>query len=127
MSYETYEVRVDYDGSQCWYQNGKLHRVDGPAAIYACGSQYWYLNGKRHRVDGPAAINESGTQFWYQNGELHCADGPAVIYASGNQFWYLNDKKLSETEHAAAVAKTQSPCDGKTVEIDGKKYRLTAV
>ena len=101
MSYETYEVQVNSNGSQFWFQNDELHRTDGPAEIDA-----------------------NGSQFWYQNGKLHRADGPAAIWADGRQSWYLNGEPMSETEHAAA---TQPSCDGKTVEIDGKKYRLTAV
>jgi hypothetical protein len=27
--------------------NGKLHREDGPAVIWADGTKRWYLNGKR--------------------------------------------------------------------------------
>ena len=111
MSYETYEVQVHSNGTQRWYQNDKLHRADGPAVIYT-----------------------DGTQFWFLNDMLHRADGPASLWADGFQFWWLNGETMSEAEHAAAVAKSQSPCDGKaveingkTVEIDGKKYKLTAV
>ena len=127
MSYETYEVQVNSNGTQFWFQNGKRHRTDGPAVICANGNQCWYLNDKLHRADGPADIWAAGSQFWYLNGQLHRADGPAVVWANGDQCWWLNGETMSEAEHAAAVAKSQSPCDGKTVEIDGKKYRLTAV
>jgi hypothetical protein len=30
-----------------YYQNGELHRKDGPACEFADGRRYWYLNGKR--------------------------------------------------------------------------------
>ena len=36
------------DGTQMLYLNGKLHREDGPAAIYSSGPQYWCLNGSCH-------------------------------------------------------------------------------
>lgn len=36
---------TDSDGTQKWYQDGKLHRDDGPAVIYPDGTQYWYQNG----------------------------------------------------------------------------------
>ena len=32
------------DGTQEWWQNGKLHREDGPAIIYPNGGP-WYQNG----------------------------------------------------------------------------------
>jgi len=37
---------VDYKGNARWYLNGRFHREDGPAIIYACGAKRWYLNGK---------------------------------------------------------------------------------
>ena len=29
-----------------WYQNGKLHRTDGPAIERADGTKEWYIDGK---------------------------------------------------------------------------------
>ena len=34
------------DGTQSWWQNGELHRVDGPASISADGSQSWWIDGR---------------------------------------------------------------------------------
>ncbi len=61
------EKHTDPDGTQKWYKDGKRHREDGPAIIYANGRQYWYKDGKRHREDGPAVIWPDGTQYWYIN------------------------------------------------------------
>jgi hypothetical protein len=97
-----YKVKVHTNWSKDWYLDGKYHREDGPAIEYASGHKEWYLNGKRHREDGPA-----------------------VEYASGYKAWYLNDKKLTEKEHKAATSKPA--CEGKIVEIDGKKYKLKGV
>ena len=54
MNYETYEVRVYANGTKHWYQNDKLHRLDGPAIEWANGTKFWLQNGKYHRLDGPA-------------------------------------------------------------------------
>ena len=40
------EYQVDEYGIQRWYQNGKLHRTDGPAIICPDGKQQWYRNGR---------------------------------------------------------------------------------
>lgn len=40
------------DGTQKWYLNGQLHRVDGPAVFHLDGYQEWYTHGKLHRVGG---------------------------------------------------------------------------
>ena len=53
-----------------WYQNDKLHRVDGPAVEYINGDKSWYQNGKRHRTDGPAVEGIDGTKSWWLNGKM---------------------------------------------------------
>ena len=32
-------------GTKFWFQNGLVHRIDGPAVVYADGSKRWYING----------------------------------------------------------------------------------
>ena len=86
----------DEDGNQYWYLNGKLHREDGPAVIWANGNKFWFLNGKCHREDGPAYISSDGTQAWWVNGEYHREDGPARIFSNGTQLWYLNRKNVTD-------------------------------
>ncbi|CAB4122722.1 hypothetical protein UFOVP29_59 [uncultured Caudovirales phage] len=60
-------LRVDADGSQEWWVNGELHRLDGPAYISADGDQEWWVNNQLHRLDGPAVICADGSQEWYVN------------------------------------------------------------
>ena len=108
------ECKIDVNGTKSWFLNGNRHREDRsetgvslPAVEFADGSKCWYLNGKRHREDGPA---------------VECADG--------TKSWYLNDKYYSEANWKLEVAKLHKrpdPCDGKEVDIDGKKYKLVAV
>ena len=87
------------------------------------GTKFWYLNGKLHREDGPAVELANGTKYWYINDQFHREDGPAVEFANGTKEWYLNDNELTEAEFNA---RTKS-CNGKVVEIDGKKYKLQEV
>lgn len=64
-------------------EGGVVHRTDGPAIITPY-SQEWYVNGKPHREDGPAklyaqhpqpkgevaqAANGKNIAEWYFNGE----------------------------------------------------------
>ena len=67
---EEYIVRVYEDRTE-WYQNEKLHRVDGPAIEYVNGDKFWYLNGDRHRTDGPAVEYANEQKWWYLNGEQY--------------------------------------------------------
>ena len=62
-----YYTEIDIYENKCWYLNGKLHRVDGPAIECSSGVKYWYLNGNLHRIDGPAAEFSDGTKWWYLN------------------------------------------------------------
>ena len=37
------EYSVDKDGTQEWWVDGQLHRLDGPARIWTDGTQEWYV------------------------------------------------------------------------------------
>ena len=88
------------------------------------GTKYWYLNDKLHREDGPAVEDADGTKHWYLNDKLHREDGPAIEDADGSKSWYLNGEQLSEAEFNARTNQKPS-CEGKVVEVDGVKYKLT--
>ncbi len=123
-----YTVRVYGDGDRTeWYLNDKRHRVDGPAVEWADGSKEWYLNDKRHRVDGPAVEWTSGSKYWYLDGKLHRVDGPAIEWTSGSKYWYLDGIEYSKEDYDRELGKRNNSCDNKVVEIDGKKYKLTAI
>jgi hypothetical protein len=97
-----------------------LHREDGPAVECEDGTKYWYINGKRHREDGPAVEHADGDKFWFLDGKRHRTDGPAVEYADGDKFWLINGHDLTEEEFNAR----KNSCNGKIIEVDGKKYKL---
>ena len=98
--------------------------------VFDNGNKYWYLNGKCHREDGPAIEYANGSKLWYLNDQLHREDGPAVEYANGDKRWFLDGKEYTEADFNKEIAKRRQPtptCEGKVVEIDGKKYKLTSV
>jgi hypothetical protein len=70
-------------------------------------------------------VDKYGAKRWYLNDKLHREDGPAMECANGDKYWYINDNELTEAEFNARIK--QSSCDGKVVEIDGKKYKLQAL
>jgi hypothetical protein len=71
-------------------------------------------------------VHNNGDTFWFLGEDLHREDGPAIETARGNKKWYLNGVLLTEEEHARRTSAPES-CDGKIVEIDGKRYRLQEV
>ena len=99
---QEYQVKVS-DYRTEWYQNGKYHRLDGPAIEYANGYKVWYQNGKRHRLDGPAVEYVDGYKAWFQNGKYHRLDGPAIEWADGSKAWYIEGKQLTESEFNARI------------------------
>ena len=48
--------------------NIKVACADGSSYECVYGHQYWNLNGKLHRTDGPAVIFANCAQRWYLNG-----------------------------------------------------------
>ena len=84
----------------------------------------WFLNGKYHREDGPAVECVDGHKAWFLNGKCHRKDGPAIERADGSKEWWLDDIYYSEADWKKEIAKLNNSCNGRIVEIDGKKYKL---
>ena len=74
-------------------------------------------------IEYTVKVHDSGTRSWFVNGQLHREDGPAIEYADGTRSWYVNGQSMTQQE----FLKRNAPCAGREVEIDGIKYRLTAV
>ena len=108
---KTYTVRVDDSGTTRWCKEGTdlLHRED----------------------DLPAVEYENGDKLWFFNGVFHRENGPAAIYMNGIKSWVLDGYNFSEANFNAEIARRKASktpnCDGKFVEIDGKKYQLKEV
>lgn len=48
-------------------KNGRLHCTYGPAKFSSNGSDEWYIDGHLHRLDGPATV-KNGRYVWALNG-----------------------------------------------------------
>jgi len=124
-----YKVEVTGFGSTYWYnQQGQLHREGGlPAFEGADGGKEWLVNGQRHREGGLPAIEfADGGKVWHFNGQLHREGGlPAIERADGSKEWYVNGHHVTEEQAKAMFNKPT--CDGKVVEIDGKKFKLMSI
>jgi len=85
----------------------------------------WRLNGKLHREgDLPAKEYTDGTQKWFVNGECHRENGPAMEWPDGKKGWYLKGVNYTEEEYNEKMNPKQESCEGKIIEVDGKKYKL---
>lgn len=87
------DVYLWRNGVEYW-QNNKLHRLDGPARKFK-GGEEWFKEGKLHRIGGPALILNEGNlvAMWWYEGVIHCETGPAIIYRDGKQMWFIHNKK----------------------------------
>ena len=61
-------------------------------------TSYTNQDGKLHRIHGPAVTRPNGTRVWYQNGQLHRTDGPAVVFSHGERQYWINGRGFTENE-----------------------------
>jgi hypothetical protein len=59
---------VRKNNDKYWYQNGLLHRLDGPAIEFTDGNQEWYINNILHR-DGGNLLELSLSTIEYADGD----------------------------------------------------------
>jgi hypothetical protein len=95
------------------YKNTEVHEV-----LVSDGSKEWWQNGYLHRLDGPAVIKADGTQKWCEDGYLHRIGEPAVIHANGQVEWWLNDKKYPTQKYKdVIIQKATISCNLSTERI----------
>jgi hypothetical protein len=67
------------------------------------GDVSYYQEGLLHRDDGPAEITVSGigkVEIWNNHGRIHRADGPAIVHDNGEkEFFLYNDNYPDEDEY----------------------------
>lgn len=76
---------------------GKCKTLDNQVICY-------YVNGLIHRIDGPAIECPDGYKFWCKDGEYHRLDGPAIEYpeeTKGWQSWHVEGKRYTKKEFDA--------------------------
>jgi hypothetical protein len=59
------------DGRIICMKGEHYHCLTEPAIVEADGTQEWYCNGELHRIDGPAVTHPDGTtEYWVMGEEL---------------------------------------------------------
>ena len=95
----------------------------GPA-VECNGSKHWYQDGLLHRPDGPAIEDANGDKHWCQDGLLHRIDGPAIEYANGNKCWYIRGKEMTEAEFLAATQPVVELTVAEVEKLLGKRVKI---
>ena len=97
--------------------------------INAVGDKFYYKDKAmtiRHREDGPAAEWFNGDKAWLVDGSIHRTDGPAFEYVDGSKYWYIEGENLTESQFNKRMNPKPS-CEGKVIEVEGVKYKLTRI
>lgn len=109
---EKLEVRV-------YWHEGRIHRDDAPAVLWADGSEEWFRRGRRHRDVGPACSWSDETRLWFVEGKLHREGGPALEWSDGMcREWWVDglrhrvDYPVTFTPRWPADLKGSSPAKG---------------
>jgi hypothetical protein len=62
-----------------WTKYGRFHRDKGPAEFFcSTGYQVYYKEGKIHRLNGPAAIMPNRYQAWGEEGYIIKQEGSFI-------------------------------------------------
>jgi hypothetical protein len=77
------------DGTQVWYRNNDIHRIGGPAIIFASGTCIWMQDDQPHRIDGPAEIYKAGPRCWSLKGRYYHSNKEFQVSAG------LTDEEMS--------------------------------
>ena len=65
------DFTINTTGIKCWWKQGQLHRLDGPARILPPGRLEYWVDGRLHRLDGPARIYSDGhVEYWINSQEV---------------------------------------------------------
>lgn len=130
--YDDRPCEVLVDGTQIWKNElGQRHRDnDLPAVVYVWGSTRYYQNGKLHRIKGPACtsfrkINDKllCNQFWCINDMIDRADVdgihmPCIINTNDNGTMMLEWRRGGKIHRDPDANGTPLPA-----VIDGNNYK----
>jgi len=123
-----------------YWLDGKLHNPNGIACRYwhrngHIISEVSYKHGKLHNPNGVALRTwfdngQIATEQYYLNNKFHNLNGVALKSWNPSgvmkiESYYINGVKLTKEEFENR--NNPKPCDNKTVEVDGIKYKLKAI
>ena len=90
---------------------------------------YWCR--KEYDSSGNEIYYENSDGYWYKR--EYDSDGNMTYFEDSEGDWYKSEydsdgnETYSEDSHGNKQGTKRSSCDGKVIEIDGIKYKLTAV
>ena len=109
----------------------KITDANGKTTYYE--DSYGYSRRTEYDANGKPTYYENSSDYWYKY--ERDARGNATYYEDSNDHWYKYeyDARGNATyyEDSTGVKKgtprSAKTCEGKTIEVDGIKYKLTAL
>ena len=104
----------------------EIHDSNGNETYYEDSEGYW--RKREYDANGNRTYFETSNGFWWKR--EYDSNGKLTYFEASNGYWskreYNANGKLTyfETSNGVKHGKNQSSCDGKIVEVDGKKYKL---
>ena len=65
-------LHINILGTRLWYNNNHYNRLNGPSIEWLSGDKDYYQNGLLHRLDGPASICDAIIYWYYQGKRVRC-------------------------------------------------------
>ena len=112
-------LHINESGIKYWYKEGKFHREDGPAVIYANGIHIWYKENKVHRDAGPAIIWPDGAQRWFKNGEEYEPTAHELMV------WKMKEKEQTKNKTCQQAPHPQKPRKRTPTRTNTKRNQLS--
>jgi len=94
-NYSKVEVN-DFGTKRYFNDEGKRHRLDGPAFEGSDGSKFWYINGNYHRNIDPSDEFSDGRKYWLFKNKGHRIGGS---FSSDVEWWYIHGKEYTQKQY----------------------------
>ena len=100
---------------------------NGNLIYYQFSDGYWYK--RECDSNGKEIYYENSDGFWHKR--KYDSNGNQIYFENSKGYWYKNEYDSNgnviyvENSDGKIIDNRPKGCEGKVVEIDGKKYRLT--
>ena len=112
------------------FKKGALYLYDsnGNEIYYETSNGYWYK--REYDTNGNEIYYETSNGFWYKQ-EYEISNYNEIYFENSKGYWYKREYDTNGNEiyyeNSDGIIQDNRPkksCNGKVVEIDGKKYKL---
>lgn len=107
-----------------------LYDSNGKEIYYEYSKGYWYK--REYDSNGKLIYYENSNEYWYK--QKYDTNGNKIYFEDSDGYWEKreydsngNEIYYEDSDGKIIDKRPKSTCNGKVVEIDGKKYQLKEV